>query len=178
MGHAFWKGNIEERVKLLESNVLNCCLRITMSNLHKIGLKMREWHFRELSSSISQLGWSHVPSLYKPLPPPPPLPPRKVHLRHIFFALLAMNDTLPAKLKFRENTAIINSCFNILKSKHFLKQIKDNGDQIKQHFGVRCKARGLVWCFQSIPYSSHLILECWCYLLRLWSYFCYFSRTT
>ena len=42
IGHAFWKGNIEDRVKLLESNVLNCCLKITKSNLHKIGLKMRE----------------------------------------------------------------------------------------------------------------------------------------
>ena len=26
MGHAFWKESIEDRVKLLESNVLNCCL--------------------------------------------------------------------------------------------------------------------------------------------------------
>ena len=86
------------------------------------------------------------PQSTNPSPHPPPPHPRKVHLRHICFALLAMNDTLPAKLKFRENTAIINSYFNILKSKHFLKQIqiKDNGDQIKQHFGVRCKARGLV----------------------------------
>ena len=29
MGHAFWKENIEDRVKLLESNVLNFCLKIT-----------------------------------------------------------------------------------------------------------------------------------------------------
>ena len=42
MGHAFWKENIEDRVKLLESNVLNCCLKITMADLRKIGLKMRE----------------------------------------------------------------------------------------------------------------------------------------
>ena len=42
MGHAFWKENIEDRVKLLESNVLNCCLKITTADLHKIGLKMRE----------------------------------------------------------------------------------------------------------------------------------------
>ena len=33
-----------------------------------------------------------------------PLPPRKVHLWHIFLALLVMNGPLPAKLKFRENT--------------------------------------------------------------------------
>ena len=29
----------EDRVKLLQSNVLNCCLQITMANLCKIGLK-------------------------------------------------------------------------------------------------------------------------------------------
>ena len=49
MGHAFWEENVEDREKLLESNVLNCPLKITTANLHKIGLKMREWHFRELS---------------------------------------------------------------------------------------------------------------------------------
>ena len=38
MGHAFWKGNIEDRVKLLKSNVLNCCPKVTTSDLHKIGL--------------------------------------------------------------------------------------------------------------------------------------------
>ena len=42
MGHAFWEENIEDLVKLLESNVLNYCLKITMADLHKIGLKMRE----------------------------------------------------------------------------------------------------------------------------------------
>ena len=42
MGHAFWKENIEDKTKLLESNVLNCCLRITMADLRKIGLKLRE----------------------------------------------------------------------------------------------------------------------------------------
>ena len=41
-GQAFWKENIEDRVKLLELNVLNCYLRTTMVNLRKIGLKMRE----------------------------------------------------------------------------------------------------------------------------------------
>ena len=42
-----------------------------------------------------------------PLPPPPhlPFPARKVHLWHIFFAVLAMNGCLPAELKFRVNTA-------------------------------------------------------------------------
>ena len=42
MGHAFWKENIEDRVKLLASNVLNWCLKITTADLRKIGLKMRE----------------------------------------------------------------------------------------------------------------------------------------
>ena len=36
MGHAFWKERIEDRVKLLESNILNCCLKKTMANLLKI----------------------------------------------------------------------------------------------------------------------------------------------
>ena len=42
MGHAFWKESKEDRVKLLESNVLNCCLNIT-ADLHKTGRKMRGW---------------------------------------------------------------------------------------------------------------------------------------
>ena len=41
MGHTLWKESVEDRVKLLESNVLNCCLKI-MADLHKIGRKMRE----------------------------------------------------------------------------------------------------------------------------------------
>ena len=43
MGHSFWKENIvKERVKLLESKVFNCCLKITTGDLCKIGVKMRE----------------------------------------------------------------------------------------------------------------------------------------
>ena len=44
MGHAFWKESIGAfiGVKLLESNVLNCCVEITMADLHKIGLEMSE----------------------------------------------------------------------------------------------------------------------------------------
>ena len=38
----FWKKNIEDLVGLLESIILNCCLKITMADLHTIGLKMRE----------------------------------------------------------------------------------------------------------------------------------------
>ena len=60
-----------------------------MADLRKIGRK---------SSKISQQGWSHVPHSTAPLPP------RKVHLWHIFVALPAMNGPLPAELKFREKT--------------------------------------------------------------------------
>ena len=48
MGRAFWKENIEDRLKFCESNVLNFCLKITKANLHKIGLKMREWRLATL----------------------------------------------------------------------------------------------------------------------------------
>ena len=37
MGHTFWKESIEDRGKLLGSNILNCCLKITMADLHEIG---------------------------------------------------------------------------------------------------------------------------------------------
>ena len=42
MSHAVWKENTEDRVRLLGSNILNCCLKMTMADLRKIGLKMRE----------------------------------------------------------------------------------------------------------------------------------------
>ena len=35
LGLAFWKENIEDRVKLFEVNVLNCCLKMTTADLHK-----------------------------------------------------------------------------------------------------------------------------------------------
>ena len=41
-GHAFWKENIEDTVNLLESIILNYCLKETTSNLCKMGLKVRE----------------------------------------------------------------------------------------------------------------------------------------
>ena len=37
MGHVFWKESIEDRVKLLESNVLNCCLKVATADFRKIG---------------------------------------------------------------------------------------------------------------------------------------------
>ena len=42
MDHTFLKENFEDRVKLLGSNVLNFCLKITKTNLRKRGLKMRD----------------------------------------------------------------------------------------------------------------------------------------
>ena len=46
MGHAFLKENSEDRVKLLGSNALNWCLKITTANLLKIGLKMNNTFHR------------------------------------------------------------------------------------------------------------------------------------
>ena len=52
MGHAFWKENFQDSIILLELIVLNCCVKVhvRMADLCKIGLKMREGRFRELSS--------------------------------------------------------------------------------------------------------------------------------
>ena len=41
MGQTLWKESVEDRVKLLESNVLNCWVKI-MAELRKIGCIMRE----------------------------------------------------------------------------------------------------------------------------------------
>ena len=41
MDHEFWKENIADRVKLLELNVIKCCLKMTKADLRKIGLKMK-----------------------------------------------------------------------------------------------------------------------------------------
>ena len=59
-----------------------------MADLHKIGLKMREWGFREL---------------------PLPRSPEKCTSGAYFFALLPMKGPLPAELKFRENTVAIGT---------------------------------------------------------------------
>ena len=50
LGHPFWKENIEDRVKLLELNFFNCCQKMTTADLRKIDCKMRDSHFKELSS--------------------------------------------------------------------------------------------------------------------------------
>ena len=42
MGHTFLKENIEDIVNLLESNFLNYCLKVTMTDLQKTGLKRRK----------------------------------------------------------------------------------------------------------------------------------------
>ena len=67
--HAFWKEKIEDRVKLLELNVLKCCLKMTKADLRKIGLKMKERRFRELSSWVPQRKQGHIPHYTTPLPP-------------------------------------------------------------------------------------------------------------
>ena len=41
MGHTLWKESVEDRVKLLESNILNCCVMV-MVELRKIACIMRE----------------------------------------------------------------------------------------------------------------------------------------
>ena len=94
MGHSFRKEKIEERVKLLESKVFKCCLKITTADLRKIGVKMREWHFSKLLNFQVKAG--HVV---------PPGPPGQCTFGVIiFFALPAMNGPFPADLNFRENT--------------------------------------------------------------------------
>ena len=84
----------QDRVKWLESKVLNCCPKITMAGLCKIGLKGNYIPENLAPPSEGPSSLSTTPST------PPPL-----HLWCIFFALLAMNGPLPAELKFRENTA-------------------------------------------------------------------------
>ena len=42
MGHTFSKENIEDIIKLLESNFLNYCLKVTMTDLQKTGLKIKK----------------------------------------------------------------------------------------------------------------------------------------
>ena len=42
MGNALWKEDIEDGVKLLESIILNCCVKVKTADFRKIGLKMRE----------------------------------------------------------------------------------------------------------------------------------------
>ena len=100
-GHAFWKESIwrQSKILLLKSNVSNCCHKIT-ADLWNIGPQMTEWHFRELSSWISQRGWGHIPHSTTPLPP------RKVYHWHIF-GLTGDEWSLTYWAKFRENAASI-----------------------------------------------------------------------
>ena len=42
MGHAIWEENIEDKKKLLKSVTLICCVKVTMADLRKVGLKIRE----------------------------------------------------------------------------------------------------------------------------------------
>ena len=82
-GHTFSKENIEDRVKLLGSNVLNCYLEITTANLRKIGLKMNQ-----VSKNLAPPRAGPCPSLHQESAPP----------GHSF-TLPAMNGPLHAELK-------------------------------------------------------------------------------
>ena len=78
MGHTFWKENVEDRVKLLELNVLN---------KNELG--------NDVSEDLAPKFPFNVPHSTTPSTPQ----------GHLFFALLAMNGPLPAEPKCRENTA-------------------------------------------------------------------------
>ena len=78
MGHAFWKENVEDRVKLLELNVFN-----------------KNEEMMTVSEDLAPKSPGSVTHSTTPSTPQ----------GHIFFALLAMNGPLPAEPKFRENTA-------------------------------------------------------------------------
>ena len=95
MDNAFWKENIEDRVKLLGSNVLNCqsSKENKMANFRKRGVVLK-WG-NDDSKNLAPPRVRPGPSLhYPPLPTPPALP--------------AMNGPLPAELKFKENTVFLH----------------------------------------------------------------------
>ena len=70
-----------------------------MADLLKVGLEMRERHFRELLAP-------KFPSKSGPISRTrlPTCPQKRAPLWCIFFALSTMNGQLPADLKFKENT--------------------------------------------------------------------------
>ena len=70
LDHKFWKKRTLKRELSLQLNFFKiCCLEMTMTDLCKIGLKMREWRLRELSSYISKQEQGHVPHSTTPFPP-------------------------------------------------------------------------------------------------------------
>ena len=92
----------EERVQVLESIVLNSCVKVTTGDLHKIGLKMREWRSENLlAPKFPSKGgvMSRTPL--------PPCPLEKFTSGAYFFALLAMSGPLSAELKFKETIALL-----------------------------------------------------------------------
>ena len=80
MSHAFWKENIEDRVKFLESIALNiyCCVKVTKADLHKIHVGVSEVS-ENLAPKFPSKGGAIS---FTPLPPCSPC---------IFFSLSAMN---------------------------------------------------------------------------------------
>ena len=79
-----------------------------MADLHKIGLKLGEWHFRFPSKGRAMF-----------LTPLSPLPPGKC-TSGTYSALPAMNGPFPAELKFRENTGVVENI------KHLMTGLKGN----------------------------------------------------
>ena len=107
MGHAFWKENIQEQVKLLESIVLNCCVTATTADLRRIGFKMREWRFGELSSQISQQGRGHV----RHSTTPPPLSPTLISSSNLS---LGLNMILSSLVLWHWKQQNLDTCCSLL----------------------------------------------------------------
>ena len=77
-------------------SILNCYVKVTMVDLHKLSLKMRECSSENFAPKIPPRAGPCSTLHYPPAP-------RKVHLWWIFFASTAMNSPLSAELKIREN---------------------------------------------------------------------------
>ena len=104
MGHAFWKENIQDQVKLLESIVLNCCVKATTADLRRIGFKMRGWRFRELfASNGGAMSGTPLP----PLPPPPPLSPTLISSSNLG---LGLNMILSSLVLWRWKQQNLDTC--------------------------------------------------------------------
>ena len=91
-------------------SILNCCVKVTTADLHKLSLKMRECSSENLAPKIPARA-GPCPALHYPPAP------RKVHLWWIFFASTAMNGPLSAELKLRENTrgSVWRICMSVVR---------------------------------------------------------------
>ena len=125
-GPRILEGEHWRKSKIIGINRLNCCVKVTTADLHKISQKMREWRSEYwLAAKFPSKGgvMSRSPLL--------PCPHRNVHLWCIFFALLAMIGPLPTELKLRENTEYTtNRLFFIGERKG--RQMRRKGNKNKQ----------------------------------------------